>query len=47
MTLGPPIRKPEPVLPEWVPVEGKPHLWRNTKTDRFEYRPPTPPLFPK
>jgi hypothetical protein len=40
MSLGPPIPKPSPPAPpEWVPVPGRPHLWRNA-AGQFKYMPP-------
>lgn len=41
MSLGPPIRKEPPPKPEWVPVPGKPHMWRNAQ-GQLKYTPPTP-----
>lgn len=46
MTLGPPIRKPSPLLPprpEWMQVPDKPHLEQNAK-GQLRTRLPTPPI---
>lgn len=46
---SPPIHPKDdrPVEPEWVPVKGKPHLMRNTKTGKLktiDYCPPWPSI---
>lgn len=46
MTLGPPIRKPAPVRPEWEPTETK-GVERNTRTGALRTNLPMPgPRFP-
>ena len=41
MTLGPPIRKPAPPVPEWVPTQTK-GIERNTKTGALRTNLPVP-----
>ncbi len=43
MSLGPPIRKPPPEKPEWVPVEDRPGIERNTRTGQLRTNMPLPP----
>lgn len=43
MTFGPPIRKPLPSPPEWVPSETK-GIERNTCTGALRTNLPMPPL---
>lgn len=44
---GPSLPKPE----HWVPVEGRPHLFRDANShpdpryQRLKYNPPTPPIW--
>jgi hypothetical protein len=41
VTLGPPIRKPPPPQPEWVPTETK-GILRNTRTGALRTNLPLP-----
>jgi hypothetical protein len=35
LELGPPIRRTAPEPAEWIPVQGSPHIERNTRTGRL------------
>jgi hypothetical protein len=38
---------PKTATEKWVPVEGKPHLWKDEVSGRMKYTPPEPqPTWP-
>lgn len=50
-TLGPPKRAIRPVVDaddesNWIPIEGKPDLWRNKVTGRMRHTPKDPTEWP-